>query len=72
MLTAEGVKISEWNKSLAHALSDQALIKLIKAGFTSPSDISDLVTDEEVGELELSLRDRAAMRKIATSCQNSI
>lgn len=64
VLNEKGVKMSEWNKTLPHPLTDAGLAKLVKAGFTSSDDVTTLVGEEAVEELDLSLRDRAVLRKI--------
>ncbi|XP_067946061.1 uncharacterized protein [Watersipora subatra] len=66
LLSEKGMKMSEWNKTLTHPLTDAGLAKLVKAGFNSPEDVA-LVEDEAIHELELSLRDKAALKKIVNS-----
>ena len=66
VLTEKGVKMNEWNKALSHPLTDTGLAKLIKAGFGSPDDVP-LIEEEAIHELDLSIRDKAVLRKIISS-----
>ena len=63
VMSDKGIKMSEWNKTLPHPLTDAGLSKLIKAGFSNPDDVA-LVEEEAIHELDLSLRDKAVLKKI--------
>lgn len=67
MLSAEGVKLCEWNKNLKCPLTEMGLARVMKAGFLTSSDVTNLMQEDTIEELELSLRDKAALRKIMES-----
>lgn len=56
--------MNEWNKSLAHQLTDLGLAKILKAGFSTPDDVTTLIGEESIDDLDLSVRDKAVLRKI--------
>lgn len=72
VLTPDGIKLATWNKSLPFPLTDQGLVKVMKAGFTAPTDIMTLMTDDEVEDIELTVRDKAALRKIVQDSQREM
>lgn len=64
VLTAEGQKLLEWNKSTCYPLSDIGLGKVMNSGFGTSDDIVLLITQDEIDLIDLSPRDRAALQKI--------
>lgn len=64
VLSEKGMKMHEWNKTLPHPLTDGGLTKLVKAGFTTPDDVTTLIGDEVILDLDLTIRDKAVLRKI--------
>ena len=64
VLSAEGVKLCEWNKTLKCPMTDMGVAKVMKAGFLTPSDVTGLLQEDIIEDLELSLRDKAALRRI--------
>jgi len=70
VLTPEAAKLVEWNKTLSTPLSESGLAKLVKGGFTSPNEIVQLLGEEELIELDLSLRDKAIIKKLESVPQS--
>lgn len=64
MLSAEGVKLCEWNKTLQCPMTEMGVAKVMKAGFLTPADVTSLLQEDIIEDLELSLRDKAALRRI--------
>lgn len=71
VMNDKGMKMADWNKSLLHPLTDSGLVKLIKAGFSTPDDVHSLLSDEAIEEMELSIRDKAAIRKTISPVDTS-
>ncbi|XP_067946001.1 uncharacterized protein [Watersipora subatra] len=69
LLTDDGLKMLEWNRTLTFPLSLRGLAKILKAGFSSSEELSSLLDEDDIDLMDLTLRDRIVLRKFIVNSE---